>query len=189
MNKYLLIGTVAILVIAGGWWYFGRVSAEPSVVTRQDTNVQPQPTTNNQQNQTPQNPTPKTVTFKVYFGKENDPSDPTDTLCAHAVARTVPYTSGVAHAALVELFKGPTVSEKQQGYYSCFFHTDIVIKSLKIENGIATTNFSKEYTEGCGGASSCSQAARNAVKNTLTQFPSIKSVQILIEGAPEGHDA
>lgn len=164
------------ILVAGGWWYLNQ----PSVPAPSETTQLPI------QQQTAQNPTPKTTTFSVYFGKENDSADPTDTLCARAITRTIPYTSAVAQAALVELFKGPTASEKQEGYYSCFFHTDIAIKSIKIENGVATVNFSKEYSEGCGGASSCSQAARNAVRNTLTQFPSVQSVQILIEGAPEG---
>jgi spore germination protein GerM len=193
MNRNIWIGIVVVIaLVAGGWWHVNKSSAPTASettqlpTTRQNTNVGTQPVVNTQP---AQNQNPKTVTFNVFFGKENDSSDPTSTLCARAIVRIVPYTSATAQAALVELFKGPTASEKQQGYYSCFFHTDVVVKSLKIENGIATVDFSKEYTEGCGGASSCSQAARNAVKNTLTQFPSIKSVKILIEGAPEGHDA
>ena len=197
MTRNIWIGIVVVIaLVVGGWWYLNQSSAPvisettqlPTTeqTTQQNTNAGTQPVVNNQLTQPAQNPTPKTTTFSVYFGKENDPSDPTDTLCARAITRTIPYTSAVAQAALVELFKGPTANEKQEGYYSCFFHTDIAIKSIKIENGIATVDFSKQYTEGCGGASSCSQAARNAVRNTLIQFPSIKGVQILIEGAPEG---
>lgn len=178
MNKYLAVGVAVVLIIAGGWWYINR-SSESAV-----TDTTQLPTT-----QSTEDLSPKTTTFSVYFGKENDPSDPSSILCAHAVTRTVPYTTGVAQAALAELFKGPTASEKQQGYYGCFFQTDIAVKSVQIENGVATVDVSRQYTEGCGGASACSQSSRNAVRNTLTQFPSIESVRILIEGVPEGNDA
>jgi germination protein M len=188
----ILMAIVLGLILVGGGAYFVMQKNSSSQTASENNldNVQTFPTNNNQtQTISQSNQTSKTLTVNVYFGKKNYLSDPTDTLCAHAVSRTVPYTTGVTQAALVELFKGPTVSEKKQGYYGCFFSTNVTVKSVKIENGIATVDFSKEYMEGCGGASSCSQAARNAIKNTLTQFPSIKNIQILIEGTPEGHDA
>ncbi len=180
MNRNILVATVGtIVLVAGGWWYFSQSGMSGVYQTPQlsvATDTETQPVANGQ----------STLTFNVYFGKEGDSSN---AICSHSIVRTVAHTSSVAQAALVELFKGPTANEKQQGYYSCFFHTDISVKSLKIENGVATADFSKEYAEGCGGASTCSQEARNAVTNTLKQFPSIKSVRILIDGLPEGYDA
>jgi len=172
---------VIVLVIIGGaavWW---TTSQESNVPTDSETTGLPttQQGTSTGNQVTPQ---PTTVTFNVYFGEKDDSPDTVN--CSHAVVRTIPYTPAVAQAALVELFKGPTVSEKQQGYYGCFFHTDIVVRSLKVENGIATANLSKEYDEGCGGALSCAAQSRSAVTNTLMQFPTVKSVQIQIEGIP-----
>ncbi len=61
MNKYLLIGVVAILVVAGGWWYFNQSSVPATSetaqlptdqTTQQNTNTGAQPVTNNQPSQT-----------------------------------------------------------------------------------------------------------------------------------------
>lgn len=193
----LLIGVAAILIILG-WWYLSDRHAPVSSGTTQlpvlqniTTSTREAPEARAQEATEPitQKEPQKTLDLTVYFSKENDSSDPAGVRCAHAIKRTVPYTTGVARAALTELFKGPFVSEKQQGYYSCIISTDITIRNIEIKDGIAFVDLSKEYTDGCGGASTCSQAARNAITNTLLQFPTIKKVEILIEGVPEGRDA
>ncbi|CEP67717.1 GerMN domain [Moorella glycerini] len=61
---------------------------------------------------------------------------------------------------------------------------------LKIEHGLATVNFSREVT-GYGGGSAAETALLNSLLFTLTQFPEINRVQLLIEGQkreylPEG---
>src|SRR3972149_6705416 len=33
MNKYLLVEIVAILIIAGGWWYMNKSNTSPSIPT------------------------------------------------------------------------------------------------------------------------------------------------------------
>ncbi|WP_406677358.1 GerMN domain-containing protein [Neomoorella carbonis] len=61
---------------------------------------------------------------------------------------------------------------------------------LKIEQGLATVNLSREVT-GYGGGSAAETALLNSLLFTLTQFPEIDRVQLLIEGQkreylPEG---
>jgi germination protein M len=61
---------------------------------------------------------------------------------------------------------------------------------LKIEHGLATVNFSREVT-GYGGGTSAETALLDSLLFTLTQFPEIDRVQLLIEGQkreylPEG---
>lgn len=52
MNKYLIIGAVVVLAIAGGWWYLNQsnISATSKTV-QQDTNTEVQPATNSQSSQ------------------------------------------------------------------------------------------------------------------------------------------
>jgi spore germination protein GerM len=53
--------------------------------------------------------------------------------------------------------------------------------SLKIKDGIAAANFSSNLTR-FGGGSATEILLVAAIVNTLTEFPEIKQVQILIEG-------
>lgn len=55
------------------------------------------------------------------------------------------------------------------------------VLSLKIENGLATADFSKELAQKDQGSYG-EMMAVYAIVNTLTEFPEIKRVQILIEG-------
>ena len=55
------------------------------------------------------------------------------------------------------------------------------IRTMKLENGIAYVDFSKEITNVPQG-SYTELMLTTAIVNTLTEFPEIKKVQILIEG-------
>jgi hypothetical protein len=76
MNKYLLLGLAAILIIAGGWWYFSRSNAPATSeavdltleqTTQPNTNTQTQPVTNNQ----PSQQTQTTQNSSVSFNRSN----------------------------------------------------------------------------------------------------------------------
>jgi len=59
MNKYLIIGIVAILIIGGGWWYLNQSSAPGTSdtteqTTQQNTNTGTQPTVTSQSTQSAQ---------------------------------------------------------------------------------------------------------------------------------------
>lgn len=55
------------------------------------------------------------------------------------------------------------------------------VLGLKIENGIAYADFSKEITKR-GQGSYQEMMLTYAIVNTLTEFPEVKKVQILVEG-------
>lgn len=53
--------------------------------------------------------------------------------------------------------------------------------SLKVQNGIAYANFSQQLARNSGGSAN-EVLIVAAIVNTLTEFPEIKAVQILVEG-------
>jgi hypothetical protein len=61
----------------------------------------------------------------------------------------------------------------------------VTLRSLKIENGVATADFSREL-RAYGGGSARVRAIRDQVTRTLTQFASVREVRIAIEGQIEG---
>jgi spore germination protein GerM len=98
----------------------------------------------------------------------------------------IPKTSGIAKAALEELFKGVLPEEKAKGYVSFSpQETKNILKSIKIKNGAAYINFNKVVYEQLGVATtSCGSGFFSSVENTLYQFPTIKKVFYAIEGSP-----
>ncbi len=111
----------------------------------------------------------------------------------------VPKTEGVGRAALEELLWGPPV-QSEAGFSTAIpmpqevlaypgrgpdWGPRVRLLGLTIDNGVATANFSKEL-KAYGGGSARVQAIRSQITQTLTQFPTVKSVVIAIEGETEG---
>lgn len=129
-----------------------------------------------------------TMTIKVYFGNEkrNPNADPCGLV--FPVKRVIPRTTGVAKAALEQLFAGPTAEEKAEGYYSWFSPASAsILKSVVVKNKRAYVNFKPEVfsilsgsvTTSCGGALFISE-----MEKTLLQFPSVKKVFFAVDGKP-----
>ena len=55
---------------------------------------------------------------------------------------------------------------------------------LKIENGLAAVDLSREFRDNFTGGSEAESMTIGAVLRTLSQFPEVKRVQFLIEGKP-----
>lgn len=127
---------------------------------------------------------PELLTIKVYFGTEQTGGAPNfDCQEVAAKSRQVIKTQAVARAALEELLKGPTESEKQAGFLTSI-NPGVKIQKLTIENGIAKVDFSKELEEAVGG--SCRVTAiRAQITETLKQFETVKEVIISIDGRTE----
>lgn len=81
--------------------------------------------------------------------------------------------------ALELLIQGPTASESYRPSVS----SRTEVQSLTIEAGLATVSFSSSLKEDYVGGSQNEANLVNAIVHTLTQFPEIERVQILIEGA------
>jgi spore germination protein GerM len=57
----------------------------------------------------------------------------------------------------------------------------VTLRSLKIENGVATADFSREL-QAYGGGSLRVRLIRGQITQTLMQFPTVREVRIAIEG-------
>jgi hypothetical protein len=122
-----------------------------------------------------------TTPLKVFF--LNQLNDPELKACdkPEGVTRRIPKTEATAEAAMTELLKGPTAQEQTRGSRTAIV-PGTSLHSIEILNSVATVDFSRQFILGIAG--SCNvQALRSQVEQTLKQFPNVKTVKILVEGA------
>jgi hypothetical protein len=111
----------------------------------------------------------------------------------------VPHTTRIGTATLNELLWGPSppnlagfttalpMPEEVLSYTGreSDWGPRVTLRSLTIVNGVATADFSKEL-KAYGGGSLRVMLIRQQIRQTLLQFPSVREVQIAIEGQTEG---
>lgn len=124
----------------------------------------------------------KIMTLKVFFN--NDKLDP-EFSCnkVFPVERIVPKTQTPARKALELLLAGPTLSEKEQGFFTNI-NPGVKIQKLTIENGMAKVDFDEQLEFQVGGSCRVS-AIRAEITQTLKQFPTVNEVIISINGRTE----
>ncbi|MDN5344571.1 MAG: hypothetical protein PWQ18_682 [Clostridia bacterium] len=114
----------------------------------------------------------KTTEVVLYF------SDATGNYLV-AEKRSIPLVEGIARATIEELIKGP-------GPGSQLLPTipkGTVLKDINIRSdGLARVDFSKELVANHSGGSLGESLTVYSIVNTLTQFPSVKQVQFLVDG-------
>ena len=101
------------------------------------------------------------------------------------VLRTVPETKAVATAAMTALLDGPKGAElegRPAMYSSVPDGTQLL--DLSIADGVATVNLSIRYHKAKADFQGATADAQ--VVYTLTQFPTVKLVRIVVEGQPQG---
>jgi hypothetical protein len=99
------------------------------------------------------------------------------------VQRQVADTVAVARAAVTQLLNGPTSGEAGSGTpVSTAIPANTVLLDIAISNGIATVDLSREFESGGGSASMTGRLAQ--VVYTVTQFPSVQSVNFRLDGQP-----
>jgi len=114
---------------------------------------------------------------KVYFPTPD--SEQLECNDVVAVERIVLKTVSTGTAALEQLLKGPTTEEKDKGYTTSI-PAGSKLNSLVIVNGEARVDFNA-MTESGGG--SCSMGVRMAqIRQTLLQFPTVKTISLSING-------
>jgi len=115
----------------------------------------------------------KTTGVILYFADKN----------GYLVAskKDIPAEAGVARLTLRELCLGPPA---QSGLYPTL-PAGTQLKDISIKNGLARVDFNKNLKTGHKGGSSGELLTVYSIVNTLTQFPAIKEVQILIDGQVE----
>lgn len=92
--------------------------------------------------------------------------------------REISPTTQPEQAALRELVKGPVTEGLQS-----VLPKKTTIRALKISNGLAVVDFSREAVRIDRGSWGEALVVWSVV-NTLTKFPQVEAVQILIEGEP-----
>lgn len=119
---------------------------------------------------------------KVFFNNNKlDPEISCDKV--FPVEREVAKTEAVARAALSELLKGATATEKEEGFFTNI-NSGVEIQKLTIENGIAKVDFNEQLEFQTAG--SCRVIAiRAQITETLKQFPTVKDVIISVNGRTE----
>jgi hypothetical protein len=120
-----------------------------------------------------------TVTLRAYFFLGSF----VDNAGLVPVLREIPKTKAVGGAAMEALLAGP--NDDELGARPAMY-TDIPdgtrFLGLTIDAGVATVNLSKEFESGGGSANVLGRLAQ--VVYTLTQFPTIKTVQFQLDGVP-----
>ena len=96
--------------------------------------------------------------------------------------REVPETRAVATAAMHALLTGPTSTESGQRQITSAVPAGSRLLGLRVENGIATVDLSREFESGGGSMSIFVRLGQ--VVYTLTQFPTVDTVLFEIEGQP-----
>ncbi|MFZ5646785.1 MAG: Gmad2 immunoglobulin-like domain-containing protein [Bacillota bacterium] len=120
--------------------------------------------------------TPKEMDIAVYYIKFSD----SDAFLVREIHR-VPYTEDGPRAAVNELING---SPKTPGAAKVL-PAGTKTLGIKINDGLATVNFSKEVLNANVGTAGESLGIQSIV-NTLTEFPNIKEVSFQVEGKTEG---
>lgn len=127
-------------------------------------------------------PTPAptgTTTLRAYFMLGSFTGNPG----LAPVLRLVPATQAVATAAMNGLLAGPNADELAA---SPAMYTSIpegtTLLGLTVENKVATVNLSSEFAS--VRATFTSGTATAQIVYTLTQFPTVSSVRIEVEGQP-----
>jgi hypothetical protein len=98
------------------------------------------------------------------------------------VLREVPKTRAVATAAMHALLAGPTSTESGEREITSAVPAGSRLLGLRVENGIATVDLSREFESGGGSMSIFVRLGQ--VVYTLTQFPTVDNVLFEIEGQP-----
>lgn len=117
--------------------------------------------------------TADTITVRLYWVSAGEN--------ALGVERTLPYTQATGAAALNALFEGPTDAELTTWpAIGTAIPEDTELLGLTISNGVAKVDVSQEFASGVGTFSVTARVAQ--VVYTLTQFPTVDSVEFFIAG-------
>lgn len=93
------------------------------------------------------------------------------------------YLGELAYFVLSELLKGPTETERDNGFFTSI-NQGARVRRIVIKDKTASVDFNEELDKNVAG--SCKvQAIRSQIMETLKQFSEIKEVVISVEGRSE----
>jgi spore germination protein GerM len=145
-------------------------SQEPSEPPSEEPSVELSPTPGSSES-----PAALTMDVVVYYLKSG-----TQDIYLVREVHALPKSDGIARAALNELISGTPTTE--DAYRVLPSGTKIL--GIKIENGLATVEFSKEVLSANVGAEG-EGLGIDSIVNTLTEFPTIQQVAFTVEGSAE----
>lgn len=95
------------------------------------------------------------------------------------VQRTIPKVEGIARATMNELIKGPALDSD----LVATIPEGTQLKDINVkDNGLCIVDFSSELVDNHLGGSTAERLTVYSIVNTLTQFPTVDEVQILVDG-------
>ncbi|UIO44202.1 GerMN domain-containing protein [Brevibacillus brevis] len=97
------------------------------------------------------------------------------------VSMTLPKSDGPAKQVLSYMVKGGPVESMLQGGFSAVLPKGTEVKGLVIKNGVATVDFSKDFKT---YEEKDEKKIVDAVTRALTEFSTVKTVQIWVNGTP-----
>lgn len=131
-------------------------------------------------------PTPGMTRVNVFYSYDPYIHDQDAYNIVLPIGRDIPSTTSIARATVETMLKGPTFSEKAEGYRSNINPKTVVRRIVIDDSGTATIDLSSEnfdenesFTE--PGTPAIAYFERQLVE-TLRQFPSVKSVRYLLDG-------
>lgn len=162
----ILLTAVVVAVLFDRQSYPPRT--EPTEITTSDSPNEPRQNTQEQE-----------YPVQVFFSKKPDSdNDPNKVFAVNRIASD----AGTGKFAVTELLKGPSETEKAQGYFTTVrlrageSSCDNQDFSLKVENSVATLQFCRQFDH--LGVVADGQAD-SSIKATLQQFDTVKKVVIL----------
>ena len=187
MRRIIAPIAIALLLAACGT---GPNSAGPLTLPPQTSTTSPAETTAPPTSApaTPDTTTASTIPSDTTIPPDNNGSTPASATItvylldgagtAVAVKRNV-ATREVGSAAIQALIAGPTAGEASDGLSSAF-PSDSLLLGIRIGDGTATVDMSREFEAGGGSALILGRLAQ--LVYTLTGFPSVDRVQLLLDG-------
>lgn len=167
-------GVLVIALVLGAGVLLGRTLGDKEreqPETPGESTEAPEPTgTVEPGDDTPAGEPAKTTTVRVYLSRGE---------YLGVAARTVPETKAVATAAMQELLAGTSAAEQGWGL-SSQIPAGTKLRGLTVNDGTARVDLSGEFAAGGGTLSATMRLAQ--VVYTLTQFPSVQRVVLLIDG-------
>lgn len=123
----------------------------------------------------PEEELPEGMLFlQVYYGEEKG-----GYLIPFTVA--VPWTEGVARAALEKVIRGPTPAQEMRYGLTSYVPPTTEILGLNIRDGLARIDLSREFFN---YDPEQEKLVLNSIVFTLLQFSNVEEVEILVGGAP-----
>jgi spore germination protein GerM len=106
--------------------------------------------------------------------------DPAGRLLMKSVIRPIPASDSPLRDTLEALLKGPTAQEMNSGMLS-MIPTEARLRAVTVSGETAVVDFNESFRFNAQGIEALNAQLRQVVY-AATEFPSVKEVQVLIEG-------